>query len=141
MRDSFKGVACATPNEAEAALATGIEIVDENTAAQAAKSLREMMDAEWVFMTRGNLGMMIAGRDGSLERIPIIGPRDIVDVAGAGDTVAAVVTLCLACGVDTLTAGCLAAYAASIVCMKTGVATATVEEIRAAVEEYPPVGA
>ncbi len=134
---SFKGVACTTPNENEAALAAGVEISDDSTAAEAARRLRGTMDARCVIMTRGNRGMTVAGDDGAVTAVPIVGSSEIVDVAGAGDTVAAVVTLCLAAGIDPLAAALLAAYAASVVCMKTGVATATVEEVRSAIEEHP----
>ncbi len=135
--DRFKGVACITPNEAEAEAASLIEITDDKSARMAALRLLEITQARHIFMTRGNRGMMIAGSDGSFHSMGIVGPREIVDVAGAGDTVAAVVTICLANGVDALTAGILAAYAASVVCMKTGVAPATVREVAEAVEKYP----
>ena len=133
----FHGVTCATPNEAEAAHATGIEVVDDASALEAAKILAQEMGARHVFVTRGNRGMTVAGRGKEHFSLPIVGPSEIVDVAGAGDTVAAVVTLALASGADALTAGLLASYAASVVCMKTGVATASPAEVRAAVEEYP----
>ncbi|MHC4712436.1 MAG: bifunctional heptose 7-phosphate kinase/heptose 1-phosphate adenyltransferase [Planctomycetota bacterium] len=134
---SFKGVACATPNENEAALAAGVEISDDSSAADAARRLRKITQAGCVVMTRGNRGMTIAGDDGAVTDIPIVGSAEIVDVAGAGDTVAAVVTLCLAAGIEPVPAALLAAYAASVVCMKTGVATVTIEEVRVAIEEHP----
>lgn len=133
----FTGAACITPNEAEAAAASGIDVADDDSALEAARHILDDTGARWVFMTRGNRGMMIAGADGFFHSLPIVGPKDIVDVAGAGDTVAAVVALSLANGVAPLSAGLLAAYAASVVCMKTGVATVTVEEVAAAIEEYP----
>ncbi len=133
----FQGITCATPNESEAALASGVDIADDESAFNAATRIREAADCDWVFLTRGNKGMTIVGRNGTRAGLPIVGPSDIVDVAGAGDTVAAVVTLSLAQGADALTAALLAAYAASVVCMKTGVAAAEPGEIRAAIEEYP----
>lgn len=135
--ERFRRATCATPNEGEAALASGIDITDDESASRAARRIRESMDTDWLFLTRGNKGLMIVGRDGGLTNVPIVGSAEIVDVAGAGDTVAAVVTLSMACGADAATAGVLAAYAASVVCMKTGVAAASPEEIRAAMEEYP----
>ena len=91
------------------------------------------MQARHVFVPRGNSGMTIVG-DGEPIHLPIMGSADIVDVAGAGDTVAAVAALSFALGEEARTAGLLASYAASVVCMKTGVATASPEEIRAAIE-------
>ncbi len=133
----LRGVTCATPNEAEAEWATGLEITDDEGALAAGRKLEERMDADWVFLTRGNRGMVIIGREGEAFSVPIVGAADIVDVAGAGDTVAAVTALALAGGAEAPLAGILAAYAASIVCMKTGVETATPEEVRAAIREYP----
>ena len=78
----------------------------------------------------------MAASGGTEFSLPIVGPGEIVDVAGAGDTVAAVVALALAAGAAPEVAAALSAYAASVVCMKTGVATATADEVRAALEEY-----
>lgn len=133
----FTNVTCATPNESEAALEGGIEITNAETAADAARRIREDIVARYVFVTRGNSGMTIVGPKGFTVHLPIVGPSEIVDVAGAGDTVSAAVTLALAAGEDAVTAGLLASYAASVVCMKTGVATASLEEVRAAIEKYP----
>jgi len=133
---SFRGITCATPNEAEAGAQSGIDIVDDKTAIEAARRIRERTRAKWVFVTRGNRGMTIVG-PGRPVRLPIVGPAEIVDVAGAGDTVSAVVTLALANGEEAFVAGLLASYAASVVCMKTGVATATPAEVKGAIMEYP----
>jgi len=133
----FSGISCATPNEAEASLESGIDITDSASALDAARRIREDLDAAYVFVTRGNRGMTLAGPRGWSAGLPIVGPAEIVDVAGAGDTVSAVAALALAAGEDPLTAGLLASYAASVVCMKTGVATASPSEILRAIEEYP----
>ena len=61
----FQGITCATPNESEAALASGVEITDDESAFNAAMRIREATDCDWVFLTRGNKGMAIVGRDGT----------------------------------------------------------------------------
>lgn len=133
----FSKVTCATPNESEASAEAQLDIVDDGTAVEAGRRIRRKMRAQWVFVTRGNKGMTIVGPGKSAFNLPIVGTSDIVDVAGAGDTVSAVVTLALANGERALTAGLLASYAASVVCMKTGVATATAAEVEIAIKEYP----
>ena len=68
-------------------------------------------------------------------RIPIFGSDEVADVTGAGDTVIAVFTLALACGGSAEDAARLANYAGGLVVMKRGTATATLDELRAAVEQ------
>jgi bifunctional ADP-heptose synthase (sugar kinase/adenylyltransferase) len=65
--------------------------------------------------------------------IPVYGGNDAVDVTGAGDTVIAVFTLALAAGATFTEAAHLANYAGGIVVMKRGTATATRQELEAAV--------
>ena len=134
---AFRGVTCATPNEQEASLASGVAIRDDESAAEAARAIRLGTGDRCMFVTRGNRGMTVIRRDGAVRHLPIVGSSEIVDVAGAGDTVAAVVALAFALGEDAVTAGILASYAASVVVMKTGVATASPDEIRSAIEKYP----
>jgi bifunctional ADP-heptose synthase (sugar kinase/adenylyltransferase) len=70
-----------------------------------------------------------------MHHIPISGTDEIADVTGAGDTVAACVTLALASGADFYTASRIANCAAGIVVMKRGTAVATLEELRQVIEE------
>ncbi len=135
---AFPGATCATPNEQEAALATGVPINGDDSAAEAGRRLRRATGARWMLVTRGNRGMALIGAGDAVTHVPIVGGTEIVDVAGAGDTVSAVMTLCLALGEDAVIAAVLASYAASVVVMKTGVATPTPEEVRLAIEKYPP---
>jgi bifunctional ADP-heptose synthase (sugar kinase/adenylyltransferase) len=47
--------------------------------------------------------------------------RDIADVSGAGDTVIAVASLCLASGLDPFTTAAISNMAGGLVCEKVGV--------------------
>lgn len=76
--------------------------------------------------------MLLLTADGSRLEIPVIGPDEVADVTGAGDTVASAVTLGLAAGGDPRDAAQLANAAASVVVMKRGAATATPAEVRRA---------
>lgn len=136
LRD-LRGVTLVTPNEVEAYQAYGIEpIQDEEKSAGVVRELgaRILADlgVEAALITRGDRGMMLfEPRKDPLE-IAISGSRDIVDVTGAGDTVASVATLALAARVGFADAARLANVAAGIVVMKPGAATVTPAELLAA---------
>jgi bifunctional ADP-heptose synthase (sugar kinase/adenylyltransferase) len=66
---------------------------------------------------------------GGETAIGIVGSDEATDVTGAGDTVSAYVTLSLACGASGVEAAWMATYAAAVVVMKRGTATATPEEV------------
>ncbi|GAB4338952.1 MAG: D-glycero-beta-D-manno-heptose-7-phosphate kinase [Candidatus Abyssubacteria bacterium] len=130
----LKGVALATPNESEAEAASGVRVNSDAGVIEAGRRLLETTQNNAVLITRGNRGMMLFERDAPIERIPICGGEDIVDVSGAGDTVAAVATLGLVAGGSFLQAANLANFAASIVVMKSGTATASREELLRVIE-------
>jgi bifunctional ADP-heptose synthase (sugar kinase/adenylyltransferase) len=69
-----------------------------------------------------------------VEPIGIAGNTAATDVTGAGDTVSAVVALALAAGATVAEAARMATFAASVVVMKRGTATASPAEVRAAIE-------
>lgn len=123
------GVTLATPNEAEAEAATGITITSEADVVKAGRELLEHTGNAAVLITRGNRGMMLFEKDAPTVDIPICGGEDIVDVSGAGDTVAATVTLGLLAGGTFVESANLANVAAALVVMKSGTATTTREEI------------
>lgn len=92
-------------------------------------------NVEALLITRGNKGMALFLRDGQVRHIPISGTDEIADVTGAGDTVAAAVTLGLASGADFYTAAMIANCAAGVVVMKRGTAVVTAEELKAVIGE------
>lgn len=61
--------------------------------------------------------------------VPIFGSDEIADVTGAGDTVAATVSLALCSGGTVKETSCIATYAGSIVVMKRGTATVSSREL------------
>lgn len=125
----LKGVTLATPNESEAEAASGIEIGSDSDAVEAGRRILEETGNNAILMTRGNRGMMLFEKGKSAEDISICGGEEIVDVSGAGDTVAATVSLGLVSGGTFLQAADLANFAAGIVVMKSGTATTTRREI------------
>jgi D-glycero-beta-D-manno-heptose-7-phosphate kinase len=129
----FTGFTIVTPNESEAYTLAGFD--PQRDAEEMGKKIMSFMELEALLVTRGNKGMSIFLKNGEIHHIPISGTDEIVDVTGAGDTVAAAVTLSLASGADFLTASQIANHAAGIVVMKRGTAVATLDELKKAIEE------
>ncbi len=130
---SFKGVTVVTPNEGEAEAASGASIRGEDDAKAAGRRLLSRLGCQAVLLTRGNEGMMLLQQDGRVTRIPIHGETEIVDVTGAGDTVASVFALALGAGASMVQAARLANYGAGVVVMKSGAATLSREELLEAI--------
>ena len=124
----FAGVTCVAPNAHEAAKASGIAIKDDNSLERAGAALLQRLQCRYVVITRGEHGMSLFGRDGERLHIPSVA-RTVFDVSGAGDTVAAVLSLALAAGAPIETAMHVANFAAGAVVEKLGTATATPAEI------------
>ncbi len=103
-----------TPNKSEASEASGIAIRDEQSLRAAGKKLLRLWRARAVMITRGPEGVTLFRPGNSVRHFPTE-PRDIFDVTGAGDTVAAVCALALACGAGYDDAAVLANLAAGLV--------------------------
>jgi rfaE bifunctional protein kinase chain/domain len=130
----FRGATVATPNEVEALEALGLKHESELT--DEATLVRRVADTgvQNLIVTRGSKGMVVCGNGAAYTSIGIAGSREATDVTGAGDTVAAVVALSLACGARLEEAAQMATFAASVVVMKRGTATASPDEVRAAID-------
>ncbi len=129
----FPGVTVIKPNEDEAIAATSITDGSVAQMKLAARELIDRLDVRAVLITLGNQGMLLYERGGEPQHIPAVGTDEIVDLTGAGDTVAAVLAACLASGVEMLGAACLSNCAASVAVMKEGAASITPAELLDAV--------
>jgi len=89
-----------------------------------------------VLVTRGSRGMSLF-RGARRDDIPVLGSTDSVDVNGAGDSVAACMTLALAAGADPESAMRLANAAGGVAVMQRGPASVTRREIVALLETEP----
>lgn len=125
-----------TPNAKETSESTGLPVRTRAEIMAAGRRLREELDAAHVLTTLGADGMALFSREGPIWHVPTMA-RQVFDVTGAGDTVIATVALALSVGFPLLDACVLANYAAGIVVGKVGAATASLEEVRAAMREYP----
>jgi rfaE bifunctional protein kinase chain/domain len=104
------------------------EAVSRDKVLQYAARLRDRAGRA-VFITRGEVGMVVAD-EGGIHEVPGIQVLEVIDSVGAGDTVVAAIGAALASGADAVTAARLANIAASVTIRKHKVAgTADPEEI------------
>jgi rfaE bifunctional protein kinase chain/domain len=125
----FRGVTWATPNESEANDAIRRLTRGSLSLRDGAERLRKELAADFLLVTCGQDGMVVAEKGGIVHEIPIWGSAEAADVTGAGDTVAAAVLLAMAAGATPLDAAVLATVSAGIVVQKHGAATTSPEEI------------
>lgn len=133
----YRGAQCVTPNSAEFVRAGGEDGGAEPDAAQrAALAARLCADygLERVLLTRGAKGMELYAGQGLLCRCAARA-REVADVSGAGDTVAAVLAACVAKGLAWEESVRVANTAAGVVVGKMGTAPVTLAELRAALRE------
>ena len=116
-----------TPNAREAEAATGIPAADDAGAARAAEAAAGAADGAAVVLTRGRDGMTLL-EDGAVRHLRVR-PREVFDVSGAGDTVAAALGAALAAGAALGAAAELANLAAGVVVGKVGTAVAAPGEV------------
>jgi D-beta-D-heptose 7-phosphate kinase/D-beta-D-heptose 1-phosphate adenosyltransferase len=132
--DCYAGATLITPNHHEAETATHRRIRTDADARDAAKDFRARVRCEAVLITRGEHGMWLSS-DEAEGSIPATA-REVSDVTGAGDTVAATLAALLAAGATLAEAADLANHAAGIVVAKFGPATVERDELFRALERY-----
>ncbi len=133
----FKGVTIITPNESEAEEATNKKINNKNHLFEIGTQLLREVNTKAVLITQGNQGMTLFEDTGKIERVPIYGKSNVIDVTGAGDTVASVLSLSMASGASFLQAAKLSNYGASVTVMKSGPATVNKSELIQAINNNP----
>lgn len=133
--DYYKGASLVTPNNIEAALASGVDIDGPDSLKKAGETLLKRLGCEALLITRGERGMSLFEADEAHNRqtdIPTVA-QEVFDVSGAGDTVIAVLALAIASGASYREAAVLANFAAGVVVGKIGTATLTEDELMSAV--------
>ena len=118
----YAGMDLVTPNKKEACLAAGIMPNEENAIEQSAKILKQKWGLDRLLITCGKDGMVLFEPD----QAPVViraRARQVFDVSGAGDTVLAVMGLCVACGFSYAQSADVANTAAGIVVEKVGTAS------------------
>lgn len=120
----FSGATSATPNQEEVEQILGKSLTPEDC-----DELRAELRYDSMLVTCGNKGMILTEEGKEPVQIEAVGPKEPVDVTGAGDTVIAVYALGLASGLSFAEAADLANRAGGIVVMKKGTAFVTPEEL------------
>ena len=134
---AFKDFDIVVPNDREAGIGVGIEVVDEATLHAAAKEL--IKRSKNALVTRGPDGITIFPQDGEITDVPIL-PCEVVDVTGAGDTVTAAVTLAVLAGGSLHDAAVIANAAAGVAVSRPNVVTVSREEVERALSGATRVG-
>ena len=124
----YRGATLIKPNLKELATATAMPVDTERQQVEASRSLLEQTAAQYVLITRGPDGMLLVEPDIEPRSFSSLA-REVYDVTGAGDTVAAVLAAALAADISINTAVEIANAAAGVVVGKLGTAVATPCEI------------
>ena len=138
----WPGATAIKPNRSEAFAAVGRQPTDAISPAKSDGPLAEVgaaLLAHWetptLLVTLGELGMMLFQRGKDAYALPTRA-QEVFDVSGAGDTVIALFTLCLAAGASPEEAAEIANHAAGVVVGKLGTATLTPAELLASFEAH-----
>lgn len=114
----YRGATTICPNLGELSSATNLDAADLNSLLDAAEAMIPAFDIEFLTATLSEKGIALV-RPGNRFMAPAVA-RQVFDVSGAGDTVIAVLALCLASRLSPETAVELANVAAGIVVAKVG---------------------
>ncbi|MDR2688241.1 MAG: D-glycero-beta-D-manno-heptose-7-phosphate kinase [Azoarcus sp.] len=126
----YRGATVLTPNMSEFEAVVG-HCADEATVRERGEALRARFEFDALLITRSERGMTLLQKDAAALDLPARA-RDVFDVTGAGDTVAAVLGASLVRGLALSDATALANAAAGIVVGKLGTATVSRAELGAA---------
>jgi D-beta-D-heptose 7-phosphate kinase / D-beta-D-heptose 1-phosphate adenosyltransferase len=125
----YEGAAYITPNLKEFCAAAAVEPVSEQELIAAANGLRENIGVDNILLTRGEDGITLVG-DRVISESAVA--REVYDVSGAGDTVAACLAAGLLAGIEPIDIIRLANLAAGIVIGKVGTTPVTQADLQAA---------
>jgi D-beta-D-heptose 7-phosphate kinase/D-beta-D-heptose 1-phosphate adenosyltransferase len=96
----YRGATLLTPNRFEAALASGVEIADDDALERAAEQILLAADAEAVVITLDKEGAYLRTRGGDRGRRFPARPRTVYDGTGAGDAVMAMLSVAVGEGLS-----------------------------------------
>ncbi|MGA8322072.1 MAG: D-glycero-beta-D-manno-heptose 1-phosphate adenylyltransferase, partial [Xanthobacteraceae bacterium] len=125
----YRGATLITPNRQELGAAVHRPVVTEAELAEAASELARLVECDAVLVTRSEEGMTLHVEGQPPVHIPAY-PVKVRDVSGAGDTVAAVMSILLAMKAPFDSAMRAANAAAAVVVGKRGTAAVSVAELR-----------
>src|SRR4051812_46457943 len=132
--ERYRGAPTITPNTNELTLAGGTAGPEGEQLRDIAERLSRDMRPTALLVTQGAHGMSLFV-DGAHVADDAARARQVSDVTGAGDTVAACIALAAAAGLDLRTAMHWANVAAGVVVERPGTAVVTAEELERALEQ------
>ncbi|MGB5708193.1 MAG: PfkB family carbohydrate kinase, partial [Arenicellales bacterium] len=127
----YSGATMITPNLNEFELVAG-KIGDDSDLEAKAMDLIRTYNVQQILVTLSDKGMKLFDRD-SPSIHSHARSREVYDVSGAGDTVIAVMAMCMAAKFGLSDAMSVANSAAGVVVSKLGTATATMHELKTAI--------
>jgi rfaE bifunctional protein kinase chain/domain len=130
----FSPITLITPNHVEAEKIVRHECRTDGQAERAGFEILSLISSLYLILKRGEQGMTVFEKGKPPIHIPTIA-KEVFDVTGAGDTVIATVTLALLSGATIREAAMISNAAAGIVVGKIGTATASPEELLAALSQ------
>ena len=130
----FSPITLITPNHVEAEKIVRHECRTDAQVERAGFEILSLISSLYLILKRGEQGMTIFEKGKPPIHIPTIA-KEVFDVTGAGDTVIATVTLALLSGATIREAAMISNAAAGIVVGKIGTATASPEELLAALSQ------
>lgn len=137
--EKYRGATLITPNLAEFEAVVG-PCINEEEIVRKGIELRESCDFEAVLVTRSEKGMTLLARGREPLHLPTRA-QEVFDVTGAGDTVIATLGAALAAGVPMPEAVAWSNIAAGVVVAKLGTASASPDELEAALRAPQDSGA
>lgn len=126
----YRGATTICPNLSELSAAAHVDATDLKGLLDAAEAMVPAQDLDFLIVTLGEKGIALIV-PGNRFMVPAVA-RQVFDVSGAGDTVVAVLALCLASRLDPVTAVQVANIAAGIVVGKVGTVPVEKHELLAA---------
>ncbi len=130
----FQGFDCVRCNRADGEAVLRGPLRSEDDFRRELPALRSALGSKLLVVTRDAEGLSFDSEAEGYGFIPAV-QVPVADVVGAGDTLAAVLTLALACGEPVSSAAFLANWAAGLVVQHVGNACPTPEELLAALGE------
>lgn len=129
-----------TPNRKEASEALGLDPVNDFTGAELGRRLQKTYGLKNVLVTLGPKGMVLVPAPGTGDdkviELPAIA-KEVYDVSGAGDTVVAIMALCMAAKAKMRESMHIATTAAGVVVGKWGTHPITLPELESELRGRP----
>jgi D-beta-D-heptose 7-phosphate kinase/D-beta-D-heptose 1-phosphate adenosyltransferase len=138
--DRYRRATVIKPNTKEAQTISGRLIRNPEDAARIAQDIGQDLQIDHVIVTLGEQGAVLADATGRDEASALHFPsrtREVFDVTGAGDAVAATLTVALAGGATISEASWLANTAAGVCVSRLGAAAVSQQDIMSALDDRP----